>query len=384
SSLKPQVHYTGRLASDPAGQMGQGEGRIVNGAGAETGNLSCWGDYRSMSVDAVDGCTFWYADEYLPASGSFSWRARIGTFKLPGCGVSNDFSISASPSSVSATQNGTATSTIATAVTSGSAQTVSLSASGLPSGATASFSPASVTAGGSSTLTLGAGSAPPGTYTLTITGPAPSATNIPPVILTVTAAPPSDDFSISASPTSLSLVQGQSGISTISTVVTSGSAQTVSLSTTGVPSGATASLNPTAVTAGASSTLTLGAGSATPGTYTITVTGAGTSATHPTTVPLTITAPPPPNDFSISANPTSLSLVQGQSGTSTISTALTSGSAETTNLTVSGTPSGASAGLSPTSVMTGGSSTLTVAAGTAAPGTYPLTITGTATSATHT
>src|SRR5205807_1184479 len=167
----------------------------------------------------------------LPANGSFNWRTRIGTFKLPGCGVSNDFSISASPSSVSATQNGTATSTIATAVTSGSAQTVSLSASGLPSGATASFSPASVTAGGSSTLTLGAGTAAPGTYTLTITGTAPSATHNTSVILTVPAAPPSDDFSISASPTSLSLVQGQSGTSTISTVVTSGSAQTVSLST---------------------------------------------------------------------------------------------------------------------------------------------------------
>src|SRR5207245_2403815 len=142
-------------------------------------------------------------------------------------------------------------------------------------------------------------------------------------------------------------------------------------------------LDPTSVTAGASSTLTLGAGSATPGTYTVTVTGTGTSATHSTTVSLTVTAPPPPNDFSISANPTSLSLVQGQSGTSTISTALTSGSAETINLTVSGTPGGASAGLNPTSVTTGGGSTLTVGAGTATPGTYTLTVTATATSATH-
>src|SRR5438093_6809282 len=379
SSLKPQVHYTGRLASDPAGQMSQGEGTIVNGAGAQTGNLSRWGDYSSMSVDPVDGCTFWYADEYLPANGSFNWRTRIGTFKLPGCGVTNDFSISASPSSVSATQNDTATSTIATAVTSGSAQTVSLSAGGLPSGATASLSPASVTAGGSSTLTVGAGSAAVGTYTITVTGTGTSATHTTAVTFTITA-PPANDFAITGNAASLSLAQGPNGTSTISAGVTSGSAQTVSLSTTGVPSGATASLNPTAVTAGASSTLTLGGGSATPGTYTITVTGTGTSATHSTTVSLTVTAPPPPNDFSINANPTSLSLVQGQSGTSTISTALTSGSAETINLTVSGTPGGASAGLSPTSVTTGGGSTLT---GTATPGTYTLTVTGTATSATH-
>jgi hypothetical protein len=92
---------------------------------------------------------------------------------------------------------------------------------------------------------------------------------------------------------------------------------------------------------------------------------------------------PPPNDFSISANPTSLTLNQNSSGTSTISTTTTSGSAQTVNLTVSGVPSGASASLSPTSVTSGNSSTLTVNAGTAAAGTYTLTVTGTGTSATH-
>jgi len=44
---------------------------------------------------------------------------------------------------------------------------------------------------------------------------------------------------------------------------------------------------------------------------------------------------------------------------------------------------GASASLNPTSVTTGGSSTLTVDAGTAAAGNYTLTVTGTAPSATH-
>ncbi|MGZ3666285.1 MAG: hypothetical protein ACXVDA_17590, partial [Ktedonobacterales bacterium] len=93
---------------------------------------------------------------------------------------------------------------------------------------------------------------------------------------------------------------------------------------------------------------------------------------------------PPPNDFSMSANPTSLTLAQNTNGTSTISTTTTSGSAQTVNLTVSGMPAGASASLNPTSVTSGGSSTLTVNAGTAAAGTYALTVTGTGTSATHT
>ncbi|MFF0870042.1 proprotein convertase P-domain-containing protein, partial [Nonomuraea sp. NPDC003560] len=52
-----------------------------------------------------------------------------------------------------------------------SAQTVNLTASGLPSGTTASFNPASVTSGNSSTLTLSVGaSTAQGTYPITITG----------------------------------------------------------------------------------------------------------------------------------------------------------------------------------------------------------------------
>ncbi len=83
----------------------------------------------------------------------------------------NDFSISVSPTSGSVTAGSAATATVSTATTAGSAQTVSLSASGLPSGTTASFSPSSVTSGGSSTLTLStSASTPNGTYPITITG----------------------------------------------------------------------------------------------------------------------------------------------------------------------------------------------------------------------
>src|SRR2546426_9661232 len=139
-SLTPQIHYTGRLAGAPAGQMTQGEGTIINGAGSQTGsNLSRWGDYSAMTIDPVDGCTFWYTNEYIPSNGAFNWRTRIGTFQLPGCGAPSDFSISASPSSVSAVQGGSATSSIATTVTSGPAQSVALSASGVPAGTTASI-----------------------------------------------------------------------------------------------------------------------------------------------------------------------------------------------------------------------------------------------------
>ncbi|HEY7340568.1 MAG TPA: protease pro-enzyme activation domain-containing protein [Ktedonobacterales bacterium] len=100
-----------------------------------------------------------------------------------------------------------------------------------------------------------------------------------------------NDFSISASPSSLSIAQGSNGTSTISTAVTSGSAGTVSLSASVSPSGPTASLNPTSVTAGGTSTLTVTVGaSVATGSYTVTVTGTEGSAVHNTSVSVTVTS----------------------------------------------------------------------------------------------
>ncbi len=189
STIHPEIHYTGRLAGDAAGTMTQGEATIINGAGSQTGSsLSRWGDYSNMSVDPTDDCTFWYTNEYIPANGAFNWSTRIGSFKFPGCGATaNDFSISANPTSLTLAQGASGTSTISTAVTSGSVQTVTLAASGVPAGASATLNPASVTSGGSSTMSINAGTAAAGTYTITVTGTAPSGTHTTTVALTVTA-----------------------------------------------------------------------------------------------------------------------------------------------------------------------------------------------------
>ncbi|MEV4257656.1 hypothetical protein AB0J52_31240 [Spirillospora sp. NPDC049652] len=187
SSVHPSIRFTGRAPSDPLGTMTQVETTTITGAGSQT-SYSRWGDYTSMAVDPSDDCTFWYTNEYEPANGSFNWHTRLTSFTLPGCTSTpaNDFSISASPASGTVTAGGSTTTTVATAVTSGSAQTVNLTASGLPTGATASFSPASVTAGGSSTATITTGSSTPaGTYTVTITGTGASATHNTGFTLTV-------------------------------------------------------------------------------------------------------------------------------------------------------------------------------------------------------
>jgi hypothetical protein len=88
----------------------------------------------------------------------------------------DDFSLAINPVNSTLRQNGTAAVTVQTSLISGQAQSISLTAAGLPSGVTASFSPATVTAGGASTMTLAAAAgAPPITLApYTVTGSAPS------------------------------------------------------------------------------------------------------------------------------------------------------------------------------------------------------------------
>ncbi|GAA4453160.1 hypothetical protein GCM10023170_042990 [Phytohabitans houttuyneae] len=102
--------------------------------------------------------------------------------------------------------------------------------------------------------------------------------------------PPANDFSVSVSPTSGSVAAGSSVATTVNTATTAGSAQSVSLSASGLPAGASASFSPASVTSGGSSTLTISTtASVTNGTYPITVTGTGTAGTRTATYTLTVT-----------------------------------------------------------------------------------------------
>jgi len=84
---------------------------------------------------------------------------------------------------------------------------------------------------------------------------------------------------MSVSPSSGAVTAGSSTTSAISTAVTGGNAQQVSLSITGLPTGATASFNPSSISTGSSSVLTLAASSSTPvGTYPLVVRATGSAA----------------------------------------------------------------------------------------------------------
>ncbi len=81
--------------------------------------------------------------------------------------------------------------------------------------------------------------------------------------------------------------------------------------------------------------------------------------------------------FSLAASPASLSVVVGNSGTSTLTTQVSGGFSSAIALSVSGAPTGVTASLSPTSIGApgSGSSTLTLAvAATTATGTYSITV----------
>jgi hypothetical protein len=209
---------------------------------------------------------------------------------LPPAASSPNFTLSASPTSVTVTQGGSGSSTITVHPSGGFTGSVTLSASGLPSGVSASFGTNPTTSTSSLTLTASSG-ATTGTATVTITGTSGGLTHTATVSLTVNA-PATPDFSLSASPSSLTVVQGNSGSSTITVTDTGGFNGSVSLSTSALPSGVTASFgtNPTTST----SSLTFTASStATTGTSTITITGTSGSLTHTTSISLTISTNAP-------------------------------------------------------------------------------------------
>ncbi|MGW2181474.1 glycosyl hydrolase family 18 protein [Streptomyces sp. NPDC001732] len=96
-----------------------------------------------------------------------------------------------------------------------------------------------------------------------------------------------------------------------------------------------------------------------------------------TFAPFTGGSGPVTDDYSVAVAPPSATVAPGGSTTAGVNTAVTSGSAKTVALTVSGAPAGVTATLDPTSVTAGGASKLTVSASdSAAPGTYRLTVTG--------
>src|SRR2546426_19206 len=184
--------------------------------------------------------------------------------------------------------------------------------------------------------------------------------------------PPAPDFTISASSPGMANT-GQSVSSTISITVQNGFTGTVTL-TDAIPSGLSCgAISPSSLTG--SGTATVSCSSSTASTYTLTLTGTSGGIIHSTTATFTVV------DFIVSANPSTLALNTGISGTSTITITALNGFVGT--VTVTTAPSaGLSVALSTGTIRGSGTSTLTTSSGAA--GTYTVLVKGTSGSLTKT
>ena len=124
------------------------------------------------------------------------------------------------------------------------------------------------------------------------TGVAPNGIELHPVLDVIfNPGTQTPDFAVSASPTTVSVAQGGTKTTTVSTTISGGFNSAVSLSASGLPAGVTASFSPTSIAApgSGSSTLTFTASStAATGTSTITINASGGGVSHSTTVSLTV------------------------------------------------------------------------------------------------
>ncbi|MES2320923.1 MAG: hypothetical protein V4633_01540 [Pseudomonadota bacterium] len=80
----PGIRFTGRQRTDPHGRM-QGEEFVINGTGVQIDPATRWRQQGAMSLDPVDGCTFWYTQQYIGVSGRATWRSRIVSFQFQNC-----------------------------------------------------------------------------------------------------------------------------------------------------------------------------------------------------------------------------------------------------------------------------------------------------------
>lgn len=223
-------------------------------------------------------------DQVVSATGDYSasapimpsarWIMQMVAFRTPGAPTLVSISVTpTNPSiSVGAHQQFTATGTYSDGSHQDLTNSATWTSSAISIATISSTGLATGVAAGSTTIQAASGSIN-GTTNLTVTGAA--------------------SFTISANPSSVSVMQGMQGTSTITTVVNNGFNSAITLSASGMPAGTTVTFTPATIPApgSGSSLMTITVAASTPmGTYPITVTGSGGGVYQTTTVNVTVTA----------------------------------------------------------------------------------------------
>lgn len=243
--------------------------------------------------------------------------------------------------------------------------------------------PVTIAAGATSgTLTVQvAGTVAAGTLQGTVRGAGQGVQQVSANLSIVVAAAPAPDFTLSVTPATVNVQQGQNATVQVQIARTGGFTGAVTLAAAGLPTGVTAAFDPAAPT-GNSSTLTLtAAAGAAIGNVNVTVngTGQGVTGTKSATVAVGVTAPQQVGDYTLSLNPTSVQFQQGGNASTAVTINRTGGFTGSVALTATGLPQGVTATFDPAST-TGTTSTLTLTASAgAATGAATVTVAGSAT-----
>jgi len=191
----------------------------------------------------------------------------------------------------------------------------------------------------------------------------------------------SPDFTLSASPASQAVIQGNS--TSYSAIVTAqnGYSGTVSFTVAGLPAGATFSSAPASIVGSGTATITITTdATATPvGTYPLTITGSDGVLSHTASVTLIVNSNAPA-DFTISATPSSQTVTAGINAGYQVNVGSVAGFNGLVNLSVSVSPlvtDGPVASISPSTLTGSGLAALSITTASTTPGqTYTFTITG--------
>lgn len=193
--------------------------------------------------------------------------------------ASPDFTLTATSTAGSVVAGQSVSTGLTVTALNGFNSTATFSTSALPAGVTASFSPTSVVGSGSATLAFATSSSTvAGTYAVTVTAVAGSLVKSFVYTLTVSAAATapavSPSFSLSASPSSVTVKRGGQASYVVTVTASGGFTGAVTLTVTGLPSSTTASFTVNPVNGSGTSTLVIRTSSSTPrGAVTLTVTG---------------------------------------------------------------------------------------------------------------